>query len=133
MNASSWIGSASPETVDTSFNPLKTESESESELLYDWRFTANHFVLAPSPLRITTRDFFFLRLNPCGHSPYVTSLMRGWVCLLWTCFACVKCTYRAYSMLLKILRCVLYTNPLSVHALQSRPCLSYVSYATTAV
>jgi hypothetical protein len=26
-----------------------------SELLYDWRFTANQFVLAPSPLSITTR------------------------------------------------------------------------------
>jgi hypothetical protein len=25
----------------------------------------------------------FLQLNPCGHSPYVTSsLMRGWVCRL---------------------------------------------------
>jgi hypothetical protein len=33
----------------------KTQSESESELLYDWRFTANQFVLAPSPLRITDR------------------------------------------------------------------------------
>jgi hypothetical protein len=30
----------------------------ESELLYDWRFTANQFVLATSPLRITIRDFF---------------------------------------------------------------------------
>jgi hypothetical protein len=32
-----------------SINPLKTESESESELLYDWRFTANRFVLATTP------------------------------------------------------------------------------------
>jgi hypothetical protein len=40
------------------FNPLKSKSESESEWLYDWRFTANQFVLAPSPLRFTTRDFF---------------------------------------------------------------------------
>jgi hypothetical protein len=40
-------------------NPLRTESESESEseLLYDWRFTANQFVLAPSPLTLTTRVF----------------------------------------------------------------------------
>jgi hypothetical protein len=29
-----------------------------SEFLYDWRYTANQFVLAPSPLRPTTRDFF---------------------------------------------------------------------------
>jgi hypothetical protein len=30
---------------------------SESEFLYDWRFTANQFVLVPSPLRLTTSDF----------------------------------------------------------------------------
>jgi hypothetical protein len=34
---------------------LKRESESESELLYDWRFTANQFVSATNPLRLTTR------------------------------------------------------------------------------
>jgi hypothetical protein len=34
-------------------------TERESDLLYDWRFTANQFVLAPSPLRITKRAFFF--------------------------------------------------------------------------
>jgi hypothetical protein len=34
-------------------------SEPESELLYDWRFTANQFFLAPSPLRLTDRIFFF--------------------------------------------------------------------------
>jgi hypothetical protein len=52
----------------------------ESELLYDWRFTANQLVLAPSPLRLTIR---FFQLNPCGHSPYVKpSLTSGWVCLL---------------------------------------------------
>jgi hypothetical protein len=32
---------------------------SESELLYDWRFTANQFVLATSPLRPTTSNFIF--------------------------------------------------------------------------
>jgi hypothetical protein len=32
-------------------------SHSASELLYDWRFTANQFDLAPSPLRNTTRIF----------------------------------------------------------------------------
>jgi hypothetical protein len=31
----------------------------ESELLYDWRFIANQFVLAPSPLRLTARILFF--------------------------------------------------------------------------
>jgi hypothetical protein len=53
---------------------------SESQLLYDWRFTSNQFVLVTSPLRITTSIFFD---NTCSHSPHVTSsLMRGWVCHL---------------------------------------------------
>jgi hypothetical protein len=57
------------------------ESESESELLYDWRTNANQFVLAPSPLRLTVRIFF--QLNTCGHSPYITSsLTRRLVCHL---------------------------------------------------
>jgi hypothetical protein len=34
---------------------LEAELESQSELLYDWRFTANKFVLATSPLRLTTQ------------------------------------------------------------------------------
>jgi hypothetical protein len=60
----------------------ETESESESELLYDWRFAANHFVLATSRFRPTTSNFIF-QLNTCGYSPYVTScLTRGWVCHL---------------------------------------------------
>jgi hypothetical protein len=48
------------EFVVERLNPLKIESESESEseseleLLYDWRFTVNQFVLAPSP--IETQD-----------------------------------------------------------------------------
>jgi hypothetical protein len=57
----------------------------ESELLYNWRFTANQFVLATSPLRSTTRIFIILifQLSTCGYSPYVTSpLKRGWVCRL---------------------------------------------------
>jgi hypothetical protein len=33
-------------------------SESQSELLYDWRFTANQFVLATSPVRLKTSIFF---------------------------------------------------------------------------
>jgi hypothetical protein len=57
-------------------------SESESELLYDWPFTANQFVLQTSPTRLTTSNFYF-RLNTCGYSPYVkSSLMGGWVCRL---------------------------------------------------
>jgi hypothetical protein len=55
---------------------------SESKLLYDWRSTADQFILTKSPLRLTTRDFIFQR-NTCGYCPYVTSsLTRGWVCRL---------------------------------------------------
>jgi hypothetical protein len=51
-------------------------------LLHYWRFTANQFVLATSPLRLTTRIFIF-QLNASGYSPYVTlSLTRGRVCRL---------------------------------------------------
>jgi hypothetical protein len=56
-------------------------TQSKSKLLYDWRFTANQFVLTSSPLRPTIRDF--VQLNFCGNNPYVTSsLTRRWVCLL---------------------------------------------------
>jgi hypothetical protein len=58
------------------------QSESESELLYDWRFPANQFVLATSPLRLTASNFIF-QLNTCGYNLYVTTtLTRGWVCRL---------------------------------------------------
>jgi hypothetical protein len=54
----------------------------ESELLYDRRFTANQFVLAISPLRLTTRIFIFQMIT-CFYSSYVTSsLTRGLVCRL---------------------------------------------------
>jgi hypothetical protein len=44
----------------------------------------------------------------------------------------VKCTYRKHSILI-ILPFALYTSPVSVQALQSRSCLSYLAHATTAV
>jgi hypothetical protein len=73
LSCSSILWTAAP------FQPSILQS---SELLYDWRFTANHFVLATSLLRPTTRIFIF-QLNTCGYSPYVTfSLTRGWVCRL---------------------------------------------------
>jgi hypothetical protein len=54
--------------------------ESESQILYDWSFTANQVVLVPSPFRFTIN--FFLQLNSYGHSPCITSsLTRKWVCL----------------------------------------------------
>jgi hypothetical protein len=56
--------------------------ESVSELPYDWRFTANQFVLATSPLRLTTSNFIN-QLSTCVYSHYVTSsLTRGWFCRL---------------------------------------------------
>jgi hypothetical protein len=59
-----------------------TRPNSESELLYDWRFTVNQFVLALSPLRLTTSNFIF-QLNTWDYSPYVTSsLTTGWICRL---------------------------------------------------
>jgi hypothetical protein len=62
---------------------LNLYSESVSELLYDWRFTANQFGLAASPSRATARMYFFFQLNICGHTPYITSfLTRDWVCNL---------------------------------------------------
>jgi hypothetical protein len=52
----------------------------ERELLYSWRCTANNFVLATSPLRLTTSNLFF-QVNTCFHCSYVSSsLARGWVC-----------------------------------------------------
>jgi hypothetical protein len=63
-------------------NCARSLSESESELLYDWRFTANQFVLATSPLSLTTSNFIF-QLNTCSYSPYVTfPLTKGWICRL---------------------------------------------------
>jgi hypothetical protein len=95
---------------------LSRESRSQ-ELLCDWRFTANQFILTLSLFRLTARVIFW-HLNPCGHSPYVTSsVTRGWVGLLWICLAFVKGTYRTYSMLFEIFPFAQYKSPLSVQAL----------------
>jgi hypothetical protein len=56
--------------------------KSESEFRHDWPLTANQFVLATSPLSLTSSNVIF-QLNICGYSPYVTSfLTRIWVCRL---------------------------------------------------
>jgi hypothetical protein len=47
-----------------SHSQLTCNWESGSELLYDWRFTANQFILASSPLRLTAR--FFSQFSACG-------------------------------------------------------------------
>jgi hypothetical protein len=55
---------------------------SESQLLYDWRFTANQFVLTTRPLRLTPSNSF-LQLNACGYSLSVaSSLSRRLICRL---------------------------------------------------
>jgi hypothetical protein len=61
---------------------IRSTNRPESEVLYDWRFVANQFVLTTSPLRPTTSNFF-PQVKTCGHSPCVTSsLTNGWVCRL---------------------------------------------------
>jgi hypothetical protein len=47
-----------------------SQSESESELFYDWRYTANQFVLETRPLTLTTSNFIF-QLNTYEYSPQV--------------------------------------------------------------
>jgi hypothetical protein len=70
-----------PPTLLTAFSGLSRRKR-VCVLLYDWRFTANGFVLATSPLRLTTSSIIF-KVNTCGYSSYVTSsLTRGWVCRL---------------------------------------------------
>jgi hypothetical protein len=60
---------------------MPARSNLKSKLLCNLRFTANQFVLAPSPLTLTA--IFYFQLNPCVHSPYVTSsLTREWICRL---------------------------------------------------
>jgi hypothetical protein len=68
----------------------------------------HQFILAQSPLRIMTRDFFPL-VNPCSHNPYVTSsLMRGWVCLVWIglAFSSIHITHIACYWKFSVLHCI---------------------------
>jgi hypothetical protein len=56
------------------------------------RVTLRLRFIASLPWRQAARgswpEIFFWQLNPCRHSPHVTSsLTRGWVCLLWIGFA----------------------------------------------
>jgi hypothetical protein len=85
------IGSKWPGKFDSVLNKLYIKINfltfKESELVYDCRLNANSVRLVAMPLETDGQVFFFFlgggQLNPCGHSPYVTSsLMRRWVCLL---------------------------------------------------
>jgi hypothetical protein len=51
------LRSESRGTQDHILLPHIRDSPTWSKLLYDWRFTVNQFVLAPSPLRLTARIF----------------------------------------------------------------------------
>jgi hypothetical protein len=60
--------SYSPSLFFTGWHSPELHSvESKSELLYDWRFSANQFVLASGHLRPTTRDFFNWTLAAIVH------------------------------------------------------------------
>jgi hypothetical protein len=101
-------------------------SESESELLYDWRFMPISSSRRQASWGSWQLNIFFLQLNSYRHSPCVTSsLTRGWICLFWICLAFVKCTYRTYSMILKMLPFTIYTSPLPVQAFHWRSCQCY--------
>jgi hypothetical protein len=87
--------------------------------------------LTSSPLRLT-RHFF--QLNPCGNSPHVISSddkIGMSVASVADCseyaWPFVKCTFRTFSMVLKILPFAVHASPPSVQDLQSRSCTSYVS------
>jgi hypothetical protein len=74
----------------------------KTQLLYDWRFTANQFVLVPSPLGLTSNDFFFnwtLAIIALMKYPLWWDVFVSYECV----WPFVKCTCRTYSMLLKIL------------------------------
>jgi hypothetical protein len=112
-----------------------TSSSPESELSY---FTTgglppiwSSWRQAPSDSRL---EFFF-----SNWTITVTVLMYH---LLWRgdgfvsyeyAWLFVKCTFRTYSMLLKGLHFALRTSPLSVQALQSRSCLSYLSTPSSVI
>jgi hypothetical protein len=51
----------------------------ESELLYNWRFTAGQFDLATSPLRVTTSNCIF-ELSTYGYSPYLSFTIAAGHC-----------------------------------------------------
>jgi hypothetical protein len=111
---------------------LTADSCSKSKLLYDWQFTTNQFILVSSPLRLKPRIFFF-NWTLCSNSPYVTSsLTRRWVVSYEYAWHFFKCKFHTYCMLLKSFPFALHTSPLSVQALQSRSCVSYLFYAITA-
>jgi hypothetical protein len=73
---------ATIELLEAVFVHAATAAASLCQLIYDWQFTASPFVLATSPLRLTTSNFIF-QVNIFRYSPLVTfSLTRERVCSL---------------------------------------------------
>jgi hypothetical protein len=107
-----------------------TKSKSESALLYEWRFTANYIVMTSRALRLTTTEYFSIQPWRSRFLRNILSDERMGLPPI-NKLGLPSNVYIAY-MLLKGLDCALCTNRLSVQALQSRSCLCYVSYATTA-
>jgi hypothetical protein len=84
-------------------------SESELELIYDWRFTANR-----SGCQATQdQRLFFLQMNPCVRSPCVTfSLTRGCVCRLQFLLALTSAfTGPSHAGLMTIFYCLRFETP----------------------
>jgi hypothetical protein len=112
--------------------PVKISNSAEyvTELLCDWWFTANQFVLAPSPLRITIRFFSTEHLrsqslcNIFSDEKMGLSLMNMLGLLPRVRIAHIACYCKVFL--------VHYAEALSLQALQGRSYLSYVSYTTTA-
>jgi hypothetical protein len=70
------------EVFDHASTRDENPNESESELIYDRPFTANHFVLEASLLKPTTSISTF-QVNTFGYNPYLkSSLTKGLVCRL---------------------------------------------------
>jgi hypothetical protein len=126
-----WVHCSSPPTPRrVNGEGVRAQSQSESELLYNWLFTANQFVLAPSPLRLKATDFS--QPNAFDHSPYVTSsCTRKWGCLLWICQASSSVRIAHVACYWKFLLCTIHKSSVNV-GFAKQTCLSYVSYATTA-
>jgi hypothetical protein len=73
--------SLTSDCLERSLSDKCSEERERVRVTYDWRFTANQFVLETNPLKPNTR-FFFFQLNIWGYSLHVTSSRTKWVCRL---------------------------------------------------
>jgi hypothetical protein len=96
----------------------------QSQLLYDWRFSANQFVLAPSPLRLMR--FFLFATELLRSESLCNILSQERMCFYEDARPSSNVLAAHNSILLKILPSTKYTSTLSVQALKSRSCISYL-------